>query len=319
MEEKKYGWSFPHVKGTMSTANIMRMVLLALLPAAVFGVVYFGLEALFHMIVCVVACMLTEFVFEAFADRPLAVTDCSAAVTGLLLSFMIPVNAPVWIGIIGSVFAIAVIKMAFGGIGRNRLNPALSGFCLLLILFPGYMRDYTFGDLGFQTLLGQLLQGETVDPLPMILGNTNGGIGQTSAIAILAGAVLLLAFGIIHLRIPAACTLSFVAVLILFGDHGFDQLYLTTQLGGGGFLLGICFMAVDYVTSPITKKGQVLYGLLIGILAAALRLGGVEEAIVYAILVGNLAVSLIEKVTVPKAFGQKKMVKVHNDKSGGTA
>ena len=153
----------------------------------------------------------------------------------------------------------------------------------------------------------------------MILGNTNGGIGQTSSIAILAGAVLLLAFGIIRLRIPAAAAIAFVATLFLFGGRGFDQLYFTTQLCGGGFLLGIWFMAVDYVTSPITKNGQILYGLLIGVLAAALRLRGIEEAVVYAVLVGNLAVPLIEKITVPRAFGQRRLVKVHNEKHGGAA
>lgn len=319
MEQKKYIWTFPHVKGTMSTANIMRMVLLALLPAAVFGVFHFGLRALWHILVCVVTCMLTEFVFEAFADRPLAVTDCSAAVTGLLLALMLPVGAPLWLGILGSVFAIAVIKMAFGGIGRNRLNPALSGYCLLLLFFSDYMRDYSFGDYGSSTLLGQFLQGETVDPLPMILGNTNGGIGQTSSIAILAGAILLLSFGIIRLRIPLAGTFAFIATLFLFGGRGFDQLWLTTQLCGGGFLLGIWFMAEDYTTSPVTRKGQILYGLLIGVLAAALRLRGIEEAIVYAVIVGNMAAPLIERITVPRAFGQKKMVRVHNDKNDSAA
>ena len=319
MGEKKYAWTFPHVKGTMSTANLMRMVLAALLPAAVFGVFHFGPEALAHMLVCVVTCMLTEFVFEAFADRPLAVTDCSAAVTGFLLALMLPVGAPLWLGIIGSVFAVAVVKMAFGGIGKNRLNPALCSYCLLLWLFSDIMRDYSFGDFGAETLLGQLLQGETVDPLPMILGNTNGGIGQTSSLAILAGALLLLAFGVIRLRIPAAAAVSFVLTLFLFGGRGFDQLWLTTQICGGGFLLGIWFMAVDCVTSPINRQGQVLYGLLIGVLAAALRLRGIEEAIVYAILVGNMAVPLIEKITVPRAFGQRRLVKVHNDKNSGTA
>lgn len=313
MEEKKYGWTFPHVKGTMSTANIMRMVLLALLPAAVFGVVFFGLKAFWHILICVVTCMLTEFVFEAFTDRPLAVTDCSAAVTGLLLAFMMPVGAPLWMGILGSVFAIAVIKMAFGGIGKNRLNPALSGYCLLLLLFSDTMRDYSIRDMGSSTLLGRLLQGETVDPLPMILGNTNGGIGQTSTIAIVAGAILLLSFGIIRLRIPLAGTFAFLLTLTLFGGRGFDQLWLTTQLCGGGFVLGIWFMAEDYTTSPVTRSGQLVYGVLIGILAAAMRLKGIEEAIVYAILLANLTTPLIEKMTVPMAFGQRKMIKISKD------
>ena len=313
MEEKKYTWTFPHVKGTMSTANIMRMVLLALLPAAVFGVIYFGPKALGHILVCVVTCVLTEFVFEAFADRPLAVTDCSAAVTGLLLALMLPVGVPLWYGILGGVFAIAVIKMAFGGIGKNRLNPALSGYCLLLVLFSDTMRDYSFGDLGPATLLGRFLQGETVDPLPLILGNTNGGIGQTSSIAILAGAIVLLSLGIIRLRIPLAGTFTFLLTLFVFGGRGFDQLWLTTQVCGGGFVLGIWFMAEDYTTSPVTRSGQILYGALIGILAAAMRLWGVEEAIVYAILLANLTTPLLEKLTVPRAFGQRRLVKVSKD------
>ena len=313
MEEKKYTWTLPHVKGTMTTANIMRMVLLALLPAALFGVLHFGLDALWHILVCVVTCMVTEFVFEAFADRPLAVTDCSAAVTGLLLALMLPVGAPLWYGIIGGIFAIAVIKMAFGGIGKNRLNPALCGYCLLLLLFSDTMRDYSFGEFGSATLLGRLLQGETVDPLPLILGNTNGGIGQTSSIAILAGAIVLLSLGIIRLRIPLAGTFTFLLTLFVFGGRGFDQLWLTTQVCGGGFVLGIWFMAEDYTTSPVTRSGQILYGALIGILAAAMRLWGVEEAIVYAILLANLTTPLLEKLTVPRAFGQRRLVKVSKD------
>lgn len=313
MEEKKYGFTFPHVKGTLSTSNVMRMVLLSLAPAAIFGVIYFGPRALFHLLVCVAACVLTEFTFEAFLDRPLAVTDCSAAVTGMLLAMLLPVGVPVWMGVIGGVFAIAVIKMAFGGIGRNRLNPALGGYCLLMILFSEQMRDFSYGTHEGATLLGQLLSGETVDPFPMLWGNTAGALGTTSSAAILAGAVILLAFGIIKLRIPAAVCLSFVLVLGLFGGQGFDQLYLTTQLLGGGFLLGAWFLASDYVTSPITKGGQILYGLFIGTAAAVLRLLGIEEAIVYAVLLGNLAVPFLEKLTIPKAFGQRKMTRLHKE------
>ncbi|MEI3526021.1 MAG: RnfABCDGE type electron transport complex subunit D [Eubacteriales bacterium] len=166
MEEKKYRWIFPHVKGTMTTAGMMRMMLLALLPAEIFGILHFGPRVLLHLLICIVTCTLTEFTYEAFRDKPLTVTDGSAMVTGVLLALMLPVNAPLWLGALGGIFAIGVVKMPFGGLGKNRLNPALSGYCLLFLAFPKYMKDYSFGSFGSQTLLGQLLSGQTVDPYP---------------------------------------------------------------------------------------------------------------------------------------------------------
>lgn len=308
--EKTYKWIFPHVKGTMTTAGMMRMMLLALLPAEIFGVLHFGPRVLLHLLICVVTCTLTEFTIEAFRDKPLTVADGSAMVTGGLLALMLPVNAPLWLGALGGIFAIGVIKMPFGGLGKNRLNPALSGYCLLFLAFPKYMKDYSFGSYGSQTLLGQLLSGQTVDPYPMLWGNTNGSIGTVSSAMLLLGAVLLLAFGIIHLRIPAAIGLSFLITLFLGAGKGFDQLYFTTQFLGGGLILGAFFVATDCVTSPITRKGQIWYGVLIGVMTAALRLAGIEEGMVYAILVSNLCVPFIEQLTVPKPFGRRKPVQV---------
>lgn len=308
--EKTYKWIFPHVKGTMTTAGMMRMMLLALLPAEIFGVLHFGPRVLLHLLICVVACTLTEFTIEAFRDKPLTVADGSAMVTGGLLALMLPVNAPLWLGALGGIFAIGVIKMPFGGLGKNRLNPALSGYCLLFLAFPKYMKDYSFGSYGSQTLLGQLLSGQTVDPYPMLWGNTNGSIGTVSSAMLLLGAVLLLAFGIIHLRIPAAIGISFLITLFLGAGKGFDQLYFTTQFLGGGLILGAFFVATDCVTSPITRKGQIWYGVLIGVMTAALRLAGIEEGMVYAILVSNLCVPFIEQLTVPKPFGRRKPVQV---------
>ena len=308
--EKTYKWIFPHVKGTMTTAGMMRMMLLALLPAEIFGVLHFGPRVLLHLLICVVTCTLTEFTIEAFRDKPLTVADGSAMVTGGLLALMLPVNAPLWLGALGGIFAIGVIKMSFGGLGKNRLNPALSGYCLLFLAFPKYMKDYSFGSYSSQTLLGQLLSGQTVDPYPMLWGNTNGSIGTVSSAMLLLGAVLLLAFGIIHLRIPAAIGLSFLITLFLGAGKGFDQLYFTTQFLGGGLILGAFFVATDCVTSPITRKGQIWYGVLIGVMTAALRLAGIEEGMVYAILVSNLCVPFIEQLTVPKPFGRRKPVQV---------
>ena len=308
--EKNYKWIFPHVKGTMTTAGMMRMMLLALLPAEIFGVLHFGPRVLLHLLICVVTCTLTEFTIEAFRDKPLTVADGSAMVTGGLLALMLPVNAPLWLGALGGIFAIGVFKMPFGGLGKNRLNPALSGYCLLFLAFPKYMKDYSFGSFSSQTLLGQLLSGQTVDPYPMLWGNTNGSIGTVSSAMLLLGAVLLLAFGIIHLRIPAAIGISFLITLFLGAGKGFDQLYFTTQFLGGGLILGAFFVATDCVTSPITRKGQIWYGVLIGVMTAALRLAGIEEGMVYAILVSNLCVPFIEQLTVPKPFGRRKPVQV---------
>ena len=308
--EKNYKWIFPHVKGTMTTAGMMRMMLLALLPAEIFGVLHFGPRVLLHLLICVVTCTLTEFTIEAFRDKPLTVADGSAMVTGELLALMLPANAPLWLGALGGLFAVGVIKMPFGGLGKNRLNPALSGYCFLFLAFPKYMKDYSFGSYGSRTLLGQLLSGQTVDPYPMLWGNTNGSIGTVSAAMLLLGAVLLLAFGIIHLRIPAAIGISFLITLFLGAGKGFDQLYFTTQFLGGGLMEGSCVVATACVASPSPREGQIWYGVLIGVMTAALRLAGIEEGMVYAILVSNLCVPFIEQLTVPKPFGRRKPVQV---------
>jgi RnfABCDGE-type electron transport complex D subunit len=306
MEMTKIKAASPHVKGSMSTAGIMQMVLVALLPTSIFGIFHFGIRALLHMIVCITTCVLTEFTYEAFANKPLAVTDFSAAVTGLLLALCLPVSAPLWVGVAGGIFAIGVVKMPFGGIGCNRLNPALAGRCFLMIVCAKWMTDYTCDAWSGATPLALVKEGQVPDPFSLLLGTTGGSIGETCVLAILAGAILLLALGIINLRIPVSGVCAFILVLLLFGGKGFDEVYLVTELCGGGFLLGIWFMATDYTTSPLTGRGQILYGILIGILAAAFRMaGGVTEGTCYAILLANLTVPLIDRVTEPRVFGKK--------------
>lgn len=307
MEKQMSVSASPHIRGTMTTSRIMGLVILALLPAAVFGVFNFGVRAFYHMIVCIVACVLTEFTYEAFADRTITVGDFSAVVTGLLLALSLPVSAPLWIGAAGGIFAILVVKMLFGGIGQNIVNPALAGRCFLLISFANRMTNFACDAYTGPTPLEAFKQGETVDPLSLILGNTGGCIGETSAIAILAGAILLLALGIIRIRIPAFCFLTFTGLLILGNGRGFDEIYLIEELCSGGLMLAFWFMATDYTTSPITKWGQVLYGILIGALAALFRLyGSASEGVSYAILLTNLLTPIIEKVTVPRAFGRRR-------------
>lgn len=307
MEKQMNVSAAPHIRGTMSTSKIMRFVILALLPAAGFGIYNFGIRALYHMLVCIVTCVLTEFTYQAFADRPIAVGDFSAVVTGLLLALSLPVNAPLWIGAAGGIFAILVVKMIFGGIGQNIVNPALAGRCFLLISFAKHMSSFACDAYTGPTPLEALKQGEAADPLFLILGNTGGCIGETSTLAILLGAVLLLALGIINLRIPASCFAVFTGMLIFFSGRGFDEIYLVQELCSGGLMLAFWFMATDYTTSPITKWGQILYGGIIGALAALFRLyGSAMEGVSYAILLANLLTPIIEKVTVPKAFGRRR-------------
>ncbi|GFI12012.1 electron transport complex subunit RsxD [Lachnospiraceae bacterium] len=307
MENKRNVSVAPHIRGTMSTSKIMRLVILALLPAAGFGIYNFGIRALYHMIVCIVTCVLTEFTYEAFADRTVAIGDFSSAVTGLLLALSLPVNAPLWIGFAGGVFAILIVKMLFGGIGQNIVNPALAGRCFLLISFARHMTSFACDAYTGPTPLEALKQGDAVDPLYLIFGNTGGCIGETSALAILLGAVILLGFGIINLRIPASCFAVFTGMLIFLGGRGFDEIYLVQELCSGGLMLAFWFMATDYTTSPITKRGQLLYGAIIGALAAVFRLyGSALEGVSYAILLTNLLTPIIEKITVPRAFGRRR-------------
>lgn len=296
----------PHIRGTMTTSRIMRLVILALLPTAIFGIFNFGVRALYHMIVCIVTCVLTEFTYEAFADRPITVGDFSAVVTGLLMALSFPVGAPLWLGVVGGVFAILVVKMFFGGIGQNVVNPALAGRCFLLISFTKHMTNFACDAYTGATPLEALKLGEETDPLSLILGTTGGCIGETSTIAILAGAVLLLALGIINIRIPVSCFLAFFGILILGRGSGFDEIHMVRELCSGGLMLAFWFMATDYTTSPLTKWGQIIYGVFIGGVAALFRLyGSASEGVSYAILLANLLTPIIEKITIPRAFGRR--------------
>lgn len=235
---------------------------------------------------------------------PITTGDLSAIVTGLLLAMNLPVHAPLWMGALGAVFAIIVVKQLFGGIGQNFMNPALGARCFLLISFGSHMTNFMDGKSG-ATPLQALKDGVQPDTFKMLIGTCEGTIGETSAIAILIGAVILLLAGIINIRIPAAYLASFILFLILFNGQGFNLQYITAHLAGGGLMLGVWFMATDYVTSPITPHGQILYGIILGVLTGLFRLfGNSAEGVSYAIIFGNLLVPLIEKITIPKPFGK---------------
>ena len=289
----------------------MLCVTIALLPASAFGVWNFGLPAFIMLLSTTVSAVLTEYIYEKLMHRKVTINDFSAVVTGLLLGLNMPASAPWWMGALGSVFGILVVKQLFGGLGQNFMNPALGARCFLLISFTGQMTTFIYDGVTGPTPLALLKSGQSVDSMKMLVGTIPGTIGETSVIAIIIGAIFLILIGAIDLRIPGTYIVTFVIFIGIFGQFSnanvgfFDVQYITAHLCGGGLMLGAWFMATDYVTSPITKRGQLVYGAMLGILTGLFRLfGGSAEGVSYAIIISNLLVPLIEKVTLPKPFGK---------------
>ena len=312
--------SSPHARSKVTTDKIMFAVLLALAPAACVGIWNFGLRALLLIVISMAVCPLTEYLYEKGMKKPVTIADGSALVTGLLLAMNMPVQAPLWMPVIGGVFAILVVKQLFGGLGQNIMNPALAGRCFLMISFAGKMTDFAVSDsfrgvvdtVSGATPLAALKQNgftdSSVSVLHMFIGDIQGTIGETSALAILIGAAILLVFKVIDLKIPLTYIGSFAVFVILYmlgTGKGFDVNYLFSHIFGGGLMLGAWFMATDYVTTPITPRGQYVYGVCLGVLTAVFRLfGGSAEGVSYAIIFCNLLVPMIERVTRHPAFGK---------------
>jgi len=316
----------PHNRSTVTTKGIMRDVMIALLPAGLFGIFNFGIHALMVMAVTVLACVLTEYFFCRMMKKPSTVGDYSAVVTGILLAFNVPASLPLWMAALGGIFAILIVKMLFGGIGQNFMNPALAARAFLLISFPVRMTDFAVGKvtqtadyiqkgsvaidgISGATPLAALKAGEAVDLLKMFIGQTGGTIGETSAIAILIGAAYLVVRKVISLRIPLAYIITVAVFVMIFGGQGFDTTYMLAHVLGGGLLLGAFFMATDYVTSPITASGQIIFGICCGLLTGLFRLlSGTAEGVSYAIIFCNLLVPLIDKATRQRSFGKERVV-----------
>ena len=305
MKEKMEVSSNPHIRSKDSTDNIMLSVVIALMPATLFGVWNFGWYAALLIVVTVFTAVLSEHIFCKICKKPSTVRDMSAVVTGLLLALNLPPHFPLWMASLGAVFAIVVVKMLFGGLGQNFMNPALGARCFLMISFARYMTDFTCDAYTQATPLTAMKAGQSVNVLDMVIGRTGGTIGETSMIAIVLGACFLIALGVIDLKIPGLYLASFAVFLTVFGGHGFDVSFISAHLAGGGLMLGALFMATDYATRPITKNGQYIYGILLGVLTGIFRLYGPgAEGVSYAIIIGNLLVPLIEKISLPKAFGK---------------
>ena len=300
--------SSPHIRDRETTTNIMGKVIVALLPAAIFGVYNFGIRALALYLITIISSVLFEALFQIITGRKITVKDLSAALTGLLLAMNLPPDVPYWIPVIGSFFAIIVVKQLFGGLGQNFMNPALGARCFLLISFTGIMTSFSYDAVTMATPLAEMKAGNSVDVLSMFLGTIPGTIGETCAFALIIGGIFLIFIRVINYRIPLYYIGSFAVFIMIYAiasGRGIDISYLLAHLSGGGLMLGAFFMATDYVTSPITSGGKIIFGIFLGFLTFLFRVfGGSAEGVSYAIIIGNLLVPLIEKVTVPKSFGK---------------
>ena len=295
----------PHVRSRMSTSRIMFFVIVSLLPASVYGIYLFGFNAALLVAVCIASCVISEFLYVKLMRMPSTIGDLSAVVTGLLLALNLPPDATWWMAVIGSVFAMIVVKMLFGGLGQNFMNPALGGRCFLVICFTARMTSFSYDGVTCATPLAVMKDGNPVDLMDMFLGRIPGTIGEVSTLLLLCGAVFLIITGIIDFRIPCAYLVSFVLFMGLFSGNGWNIPYLLAQLCGGGLILGAFFMATDYVTSPITKTGRVIFGICCGLLTGLFRaFSSSAEGVSYAIIISNLLVPLIERMTIPKCFGK---------------
>ena len=301
--------SSPHVRSSVTTRNLMLDVVIAMVPAAAFGVFHFGLHALLVMIVTVAACVASEYVYEKFMNKPITIADMSAVVTGMILALNMPPEIPLWIPALGGIFAIIVVKQLYGGLGQNFMNPALAARCFLLISLALFMNDFSSPAIGFDSVSGAtplaaMRAGNTVDLAALITGQIPGTIGEVSAIALIIGGVYMIARQVISPKIPLIYIGTTAVFVFLFG--GFDINYTLCQVFAGGLIFGAFFMATDYVTSPITPNGQIVYGVVLGVLTGIFRLWGASpEGVSYAIILSNLLVPMIEKVTLPKAFGKE--------------
>ena len=320
MEEKLLNVSSsPHVRDHSSTKSIMRDVVIALLPAALAGIYNFRLSAVLVILTTCVTCMLSEYIWQKCMKQPVTTGDFSALLTGLLLALNLPATIPLWMCVVGGVFAIIVAKQMFGGLGQNFMNPALAGRCFMMLSFSSAMTSFTVKKgaaymygvavdaTSSATPLAQVKEGGLPDLKAMFLGTTTGTIGETSVAALLIGAIYLLAKRIIDWKIPVVYILTFsvfdIAYQMAAGNAAYPLVY---ELCGGGLILGAFFMATDYVTSPITAKGKVIYGILLGLLTGLFRFFGESaEGVSFAIIIANVCVPLIERWTVPKPFGKE--------------
>lgn len=315
--------SSPHIKSKEDTQSIMADVLIALIPALAVSTYVFGFRAILMTAVSVIACMAFEAIYDKLVGKENTIMDLSAAVTGVLLAFVCPVTLPYWMLIIGDGIAIIFAKCLFGGLGKNFINPALAGRAFLLASWPVAMTTWVraHSQIGLfsnstesldavtaatpMAILKGSAEGDLPSVMSMFLGQCGGSMGEVSAIALLIGGAYLLMRKVITIHIPAAYILTVAALSLIFPADGYGHVeYMLYAIFGGGLMLGAIFMATDYSTTPVSKKGQVVFGIGCGLLTIMIRFfGGYPEGVCYSILLMNTTVWLIDKYTRPTKFG----------------
>ena len=291
----------PHVRDNSSTTAIMRDVIIALVPALIAAIVIFGVQALLVTLVCVVAAVLAEFIWEKAMKLPVTIGDLSAVVTGVLLAYCLPSTIPLWMAALGSVIAIIVVKQLFGGIGCNFANPAATARIVLFLSFSSQMASFTYDGVTGATPLPSIVSGESADLLTLFLGTHGGSLGEVCGLALIIGGIYLLVRKVISWHIPVAYLVTVAVFALLAGQNPLEHLL------SGGLLLGAIFMATDYSTSPMTKPGKLIYGVVLGLLTMAIRLwGSYPEGVSFAILLGNILTPHIDKLTRHTPLGVSK-------------
>ncbi len=305
----------PHIKSPVSTQKIMLTVIIALLPALVASVIIFGLRALIMTVVCAASCVVFEWLFNLITKRENTINDLSAVVTGMLLAFNVPVTLPFYMAVIGCFVAIVIVKQFFGGLGQNFANPAITARIVLMLSFTSYMTNWAepfyYQNSGEIITTSTPLASESPVNLPdLFLGTTGGCIGETCTVALLIGGIFLCVTKVIKPTTPL-CFIGTVFVISLIANGGNIEL-ATTEILSGGLMLGAIFMATDYSTTPITTKGKIIFAIGCGLITMLIRsFGTMPEGVSYSILLMNILSPLIDRFTIPKAFGAAK-------KNGGT-
>lgn len=294
--------SSPHIRSKNKIETVMRDVLIALLPATIFSVYYFGIEALMVIIVSILSCIIAEYLWQKITKQKVTINDYSAVITGLLLAFNVPSSVPLWLVAIGGFFAIIVVKQIFGGLGQNFVNPALAARAFLLASWPTYMTIFKIDGITTATPLAILKEGGDLPAFTNVLFGTIGGcIGETSAFLLIVGGIYLIVRKVINYKIPVTYIATVFILTYIFGGNGFYEIF------AGGLILGAFYMATDYSTSPVTPLGQIIMGIGCGVLTTVIRkFGGYAEGVSYSILIMNLAVPLIDRYTKPRIFGEVK-------------
>ena len=318
--------SNPHIRSNETTRSIMLDVIIAMLPALVWAVIWFGVKALTLTVVSVLGCVFWEWLYRKLMKKPQSVGDLSAVVTGMLLAFVCPTTTPYWMIIIGGFFSIVVVKQLFGGIGKNFVNPALAGRAFLLGSYAGVMTTWIDATQNKAPLMGSTADivtaatplaymktgnmaglTETYSVMDMFLGKTGGSLGEISAAMLILGGLYLIWRKVINWQTPVAYIATVAVLTFLFPKAGSGMDWMLYSVFGGGLFLGAFFMATDYATSPVTKKGQLIFGIGCGLFTVLIRyFGSYNEGVCYSIMVMNLCVALIDKYTKPTRFGVVK-------------